>query len=177
MLMRAGAALVLVGLSACGGSTPTGPKTPPTPPPTPAATITAVGAGSIVIHPSLDPRFGFALETPMRITETTGGSADWNFARFQLFLNGKEVERNELGSDVLIAAGYGRIAANSNKVVTALFRANSDNFDRIDITLGFGDLKDSRQFTVAVAGSTFTDVTLSLTPLFAPPDGTLRAGH
>jgi len=177
-LRRAATALTLVGLSACGGGGGGGtPTTVSTPPPTPAATITAVGAGAIVIHPSLDTRFAFALETPMRITETTGGSADWNFARFQLFLSGKEVERNEIGSDVIRAAGYGRIAASSNQVVTAVFRANSDDFDRIDITLGFSDLKDARQFTVAVPGTTFTDVTVSLTPMFAPPNGTLRAGR
>ena len=146
-------------------------------PPTPAATVTSVGAGALVLHPSIDSRFGFALETPMRITETTGGTADWNFARFQLFLAGREIERNEIGSDVIRAAGFGRVAANSNQVVTALFRLNSNNFDRIDFTLGFGDLKDARQFTVAVAGSTFSGVNISLTPLFAPPDGNMRAGR
>jgi len=177
--MRAATALVLVGgLSACGGGGGGGGVTNVTaPPPTPTATITAVGNGALVIHPSLDSRFGFALETPMRITETAGGTADWNFARFQTFLAGREVERNEIGSDVIRAAGYGRVAASSNQTVTALFRINSDDFDRIDITLGFSDLKDARQFTVAVPGTTFTSVNISLIPLFAPPDGSLRAGH
>jgi hypothetical protein len=174
-LTRAGAVLLAVGLCACGSGGP--PPTVSTPPPTPAVAITAVGAGAIVVHPSLDLRFGFALETPMRLTETAGGTADWNFARFQLFLNGQEVERNEIGSDVIRAAGFSRVAARSNQVVTAIFRANSDNFDRIDITLGFSDLKDARQFTVAVPGETFTEVNVSLTPLFAPPNGKLRAGR
>ena len=111
----------------------------------------------------------------MRLTETAGGSADWNFARFQLYLAGKEVERNEIGSDAIRSAGFGRIGARSNQVVTALFRLNSDEFDRIDITLGFGDLKDSRQFTVAVPGVSFPDVNVSLSPMLAPVDGTIRA--
>lgn len=90
---------------------------------------------------------------------------------------GREVERSEIGSDVIRAAGFGRVAASSNQVVTAVFRINSDNFDRIDITLGFGDLKDARQFTVAVPGTTFTGVNISPTPLFAPADGSMRAGR
>jgi hypothetical protein len=167
---------MVIGLTACGGGTVTDPP-PVTPPPTPAATITAVGAGNLVLHPSMDPRFGFALETPMRLTETTGGSADWNFARFQLYLAGKEVERNEIGSDTIRSLGFGRIGARSNQVVTALFRLNSDDFDRIDITLGFGDLKDARQFTVTVPGSSFPDVNVSFVPMFAPVEGTLRAGR
>ena len=176
---RTGAALTLavalVGLGACGGS-PTAPPPPPPPPPTPAATITAAGSGALVIHPSLDSRFEFALETPIRLTETAGGSADWNFARFQTFLAGREVERNEVGSDVIFNAGFGRVAANSNQVVRVYFRLNSDDFDRIDITLGFGDLKDARQFTVPVPGTTFSGVNLSLVPAFAPPEGRLQAG-
>jgi len=175
LLARAGTTLVLMALFGCGGGG--GGTTPTTLPPTPAASVTAVGAGALVLHPSLDARFGFALETPMRVTETGGGTADWNFARFQTFLAGREVERNEIGSDAIRAAGFGRVAANSNQTVTALFRLNSSNFDRIDFTLGFGDLKDARQFTVAVAGSTFSSVNISLIPLFAPPDGKLRAGN
>ena len=177
---RTGAALTLavalVGLGACGGSTGPDPLPSPTPLPTPAATITAVGSGALVIHPSLDSRFEFALETPIRLTETAGGSADWNFARFQTFLAGREVERNEIGSDAIRAGGYGRVAANSNQVVTAVFRLNSDDFDRIDITLGFGDLKDARQFTVPVPGTSFSGVNISLVPMFAPPGGRLQAG-
>lgn len=174
---RTGPALTLaVALGACGGGGGvTNPPLPP-PPPTPAAAITAVGAGALVIHPSLDSRFEFALETPIRLTETAGGSADWNFARFQTFLAGREVERNEIGSDVIRNAGFGRVAASSNRVVTVVFRINSDDFDRIDITLGFGDLRDARQFTVAVPGTSFSGVTLSIVPLFAPPGGKLQAG-
>jgi hypothetical protein len=175
-LTRVGAVLLLAGLSACGGS-PTAPPLPPPPPPTPAATITAVGSGALVIHPSLDSRFEFALATPIRLTETTGGRADWNFARFQTFLAGREVERNEIGSDVIRAGGFGRVAANSNQVVTVVFRLNSDDFDRIDITLGFGDLKDARQFTVPVPGSSFDGVNISLVPMLAPPGGRLQPAN
>jgi hypothetical protein len=175
LLTGAAVLLALAGLSACGGSSNGPTPLPPTPPPTPAATIAATGSGLIVVHPSVDRRFAAALETPIRLVESTGGTADWNFARFQLFLNGREIERNEIGSDVIRAAGFGRVAGNSNQVVTAVFRINSDDFDRIDITLGFADLKDARQFTVPVAFSTFTDVTLSFVPMLAPPHGELRA--
>jgi len=173
--IRAGTLLAIVGLSACGGGGPGDPTPPVTQPATPSATIAATGSGSIVVHPSLDSRFGAALETPLRLIESAGGTADWNFARFQLFLGGREIERNEIGSDAIRAAGFGRVGANSNRVVTTLFRVNSDDFDRIDITLGFGDLKDARQFTVAVPFATFTDITLSFTPMIAPPRGELRA--
>jgi hypothetical protein len=168
---------VLVGLSACGGGDSGGPTPLPTPPPAPAATIAATGGGPIVVHPSVDARFGAALETPIRLVESTGGTADWNFARFQIFLNGREIERNEIGSDAIRTSGFGRVAANSNRVVTALFRINSDDFDRIDITLGFGDLKDARQFTVSVPFNTFPDITLSFTPMVAPARGGLRADN
>ena len=172
-LLLAAALSVLV---ACGGdgvvNTP-----PPTPPPTPAATVAATGEGALVLHPSVDARFTFALETPIRIRETTGGTADWNFARISYFLGGREIERYELGSDVIRNAGFSRIAANSNQLNSVAFRSNSDDFDRVDITLGFGDLKDARQFTVAVPFSSFTDINLSLTPLSVPADGTVRLGR
>jgi hypothetical protein len=149
--------------------------TVPTPTPPPPATITGTGAGALVLHPSLDGRFAFALETPIRIAETTGGTADWNFARISFLKGGKEIERFEVGSDVIRNAGFSRITANSNKVYSVIFRLNSDDFDRVDITLGFGDLKDARQFTVGVSG--FTDVTASLTPLSVPAEGTIRLGR
>jgi hypothetical protein len=155
---------VLLVLPGCGGGNSV--TTPPvTQPPTPAAAITTTGAGSLVLHPSLNPTFSVAMETPIRIQETAGGSADWGFARMSLVRNGVEVERIELNANDIRAAGFGRVAANSNTVYNVLFRFNSDDFDRIDITLGFSDVKDGRQFTTAVAGSTFTDVTVSLTPL------------
>jgi len=159
-------------LVACGGdgvvNTP-----PPTPPPTPAATVAATGEGALVLHPSVDARFTFALETPIRIRETTGGTADWNFARIQLFRSGVEIERNELGADVIERAGYKKITARVNQVYTPVFRFNDDNFDDARITLGFADLKDGRQFTVNVE-DTWSDISISLTPLSVPSPGTIR---
>jgi hypothetical protein len=160
---------VLVG---CGSTK--APFTPSTPPPPPAASISGVGAGALVLHPSLDGRFAFALETPIRVAETTGGAADWNFARISYFKGGTELERYELGSDVIRAAGYSRIAANSNSVYNVIFRLNSNDFDRVDITLGFGDIKDARQFTVAVPFSSFTNVNFSLTPMSVPGEGAVK---
>ena len=118
-----------------------------------------------MLHPSLDRRFTFALATPIRITESGGGTADWGFARMSIFLRGREIERTELGANAINAAGFGRIAARSNEVYRIIFRMNSDDFDRIDITLGFSDRRDGRAFTVNVPFNSFTDVNVSLTPV------------
>ena len=157
-------AMATVLLPACGKDTVVQPP-PPTPPPVPAAVVTATGAGSLVLHPSRDARFQIAMRTPIRISETAGGAADWGFARIQFFDRGREIERTELSANDIRAAGFGRIAASSNQVYTVVFRFNSDEFDRIDITLGFSDVKDARQFTVAVPGTTFTSVDLNFDPL------------
>jgi hypothetical protein len=167
------AACAVLLLASCGGGGGGSPTTPSTPPPAPAVSITAAGEGNMVIHPSLDSRFVFALETPIRITETAGGTADWNFARIQLLRKGQEVERYELGADVIERAGYKKIAARSNQLYTIAFRFNNDNFDDGAVTLGFSDLRDGRQFTVSAADN-WADVTISLTALSVPAEGTVR---
>jgi len=164
VLRRLAITTMAVGLYGCGGDTPVAPP-PPTPPPAPAAAVTATGAGAVVLHPSRDTRFAVALATPIRIAETAGGSADWGFARIQFFNRGVEVERTELTATDIRAAGYGRITASSSQVYNVVFRFNSEDFDRIDITLGFSDVKDARQFSVLVPGSTFTSVDVSFDPL------------
>src|SRR5262249_55951849 len=111
-------------------------------------------------------RFAIAMETPIRIAETAGGSADWGFARMQFIRRGVEVERTELtATDIVRSLGTNRISASSNKVQNVIFRFNSDNFDDIILTLGFSDTRDARPFTVSVNGNTFSDVNVSLTPL------------
>jgi hypothetical protein len=175
VLTQLSAAGILLYLVACGGSgNPHGPSTPPPPPPPAAASITATGDGAIVVHQSLDSRFGFSLETPIKLSETGGGTASWDFVRYQIYLAGKEVERYELGSSDIATAGFHLIGAKSSKTYTILYRQNADKFDRIDITLGFSDQKDGRQFTVAVPFSSFSDVTVSVTPMAVPPRGTIR---
>jgi hypothetical protein len=160
---------LLVGLTACGGSSPTAPSTPaPTPTPAPAAAITATGNGKLVVHPSANPTFKVALETPLRIQETGGGTANWDFARFSLIQGGKEIERGELGSDPIRSAGLSSIAARSNTTATVNFRFNSPKFDDLVITLGFTDTHTQRQFTVDVPGNSFTGVDINLTPLSLP---------
>ena len=172
LLLAIASSLVLPG---CGGGGPTTPP-PPTPPPVPAVVVTGTGEGALVLHPSNDPRFSFALETPLRIRETAGGTADWNFARISYFLGGREIERYELGSNDIRSAGVSRIGANSNQLIRVAFRNNSDDFDRVDIVLGFSDLKDARQFTVQVPFNSFSDVNISLTPLHRPAEGTPSLG-
>jgi hypothetical protein len=163
-------------LAACGGSSPSNSTPQPTPTPVPAVTITAIGEGVLTVHPSSDSRFGAALETPIRVTETTGGTASWNFARISFFLSGREIERNELGANDIATAGYSRISARSNTLYRVIFRTNSGDFDRVDITLGFSDLMDGRQFTVAVPFSSFSDVNVSFTPMSVPGAGTVKVG-
>jgi hypothetical protein len=155
----------LVSLAACGGGNPPDPVPSPTPPPAPAASITGTGSGNLVLHPSIDRRFAIAMETPIRLTETAGGAADWGFARLQVINRGVEIERTELTANDIRASGFGRIAANSNQVYNVIFRFNSDDFDRIDITLGFSDVKDARQFSLPIPFNSFADVALSFTPL------------
>jgi hypothetical protein len=160
---RLAAVVILVTLAACGGGGGGSPTAPATPPSTPAASIMASGEGTLVLHVSAVPAYAFALETPIRIRESGGGSADWNFARFSMLKDGTEVERGEIGSDVIRTAGNSPIRANSNTLYAVYFRFNSEDFDDVRITLGFGDLKDGRQFTVDVADN-WTDLNISLTP-------------
>lgn len=151
-------------LAACGGGgSPTAPVV--TQPPRPAATITGVGAGSVVLHPSLNRTYAVALQTPIRLTETSGGSASWDFARMSIVNNGVEVERTELGATDISAAGFSTIAANTNQVYNTIFRFNSNTFNAINITLGFTDKRDGRQFQVSVPFGSFSGVQASLTPL------------
>jgi hypothetical protein len=74
---------------------------------------------------------------------------------------------------VIERAGYKKIAARSNQPYTIAFRFNNEDFDDGAVTLGFSDLKDGRQFTVSAADN-WADVTISLTPLSVPAEGTVR---
>jgi hypothetical protein len=148
-------------LTACGDKVV---PRPPPPPPPPGASLSATGEGNLVVHPSINPAYAVALETPIRVSETAGGSANWNYARMALFMNGSEIERSELGSASIQAAGFGRINARSSQVYRLIFRFNSVEFDRVDITLGFGDVKDGREITLPVSLQTFDDVELDFTP-------------
>src|SRR5262245_45809049 len=103
--------VVLALASACSGS-----AAAPTPP-APAAAVQGLGEGSLILHPSADARFGIAIDFPVRVRETAGGSAGWNFARLSLILRGAEIERNELGHDALVAAGIQNVMANSSQLV------------------------------------------------------------
>ena len=175
-LPGAAAITLLLMLNACGGGGSGSPTPIPTPTPVPSATVTSTGEGFLVLHPSADSRFFFALETPIRVTETTGGTADWNFARISFFRNGRENERFELGADVIERAGFKRINPRSSQLVNVAFRNNDENFDRVDITLGFSDIRDGRQFTVDVPFSSFSGINLSLVPISVPFGGEVKVG-
>jgi hypothetical protein len=167
---------VALSLGACGGDGGGTPPTLSTPPPTPSAAVTASGNGAIVIHPSAAPAWFFALEMPVRLQETGGGTADWNYARLALFQGGAETERAEIGSDLIIQGGAGRLNPNSNAAHTLVFRINSDEFDDIQLEFGFSDVNHGSQFTRIIDLDTFTDVTVSLVPLSVPQQGRIEIG-
>jgi hypothetical protein len=157
---------LLAGCGSSGGSTASPSVVPLAT--APAAAVTASGAGALVVHPSIDPRYMIALETPIRMTENGGGTADWGFARMSLFLHGVEIERSEMSATEIQAKGWGHMTANSSASHTVVFRFNADDFDGIVMTLGFTDARDGRAFNVDVSGSTFTDVGMSFTPMSLP---------
>lgn len=159
--------LAMMAAVGCGGGSSSSPTPVVVATPTPAAAaIAGTANGALVLHPSLNPTFAIAMETPIRIRETGGGTADWNFARMAFFLNGREIERVEAGADTIRAAGATRITPSANSAYNLVFRFNSDDFDRIDLILGFSDVNTGRQFTVAVDTNAFTDVNFSLNPMF-----------
>ena len=167
---------LLAVLTACGGSSGgcggglTCVSSPTPPPPPPAANVTATGDGNLVLHPSIDPKFKVTLETPLKIQETAGGTANWDYARFSILQGGKEIERVELGSTPIHNGGYSTIAAKSTVSAKVLFRFNSPTFDDLVITLGFTDVNTKRQFTVTVPFNSFAGVLIGLDPKFLPAD-------
>lgn len=160
--------LAMAGLVACGGggSSPTTPTVAATP--APGVTIEGSGNGSLTIHPSASSGFAVAIEVPIRIRETGGGTANWNWARLSLYRNGVEIERKEIGSDVIAGAGINQITARQDQNYRLTYRFNSSNFDIFTVTLGFSDMKDARQFTTQIPNTSFSGVNLSLTPLDRP---------
>lgn len=169
------AGTVCVGLTACGGgSGSSSPTAPSTPAPTPAATVEASGAGYLTLHPSRYTTWAAAVETPVRIRETAGGTCDWNWARLSVYRGGVEIERSEVGADAIREAGFTRIAARSDEAYTLIFRVNASDFDRWDVTLGFADIRDGRQFEAQVPFSSFSGLDLSFVPLSVPSTGAVR---
>jgi len=166
------AAIVLVAsaLAACGDSnTGPDPLPPPLPPPpTPSAAVQIEGDGDIVLHPSAVATHTVAVVFPLRFTETGGGTATWNFLRASYFLNGQEIERSEQGANVIRAAGYSDIAANSTTEVDVVTRLNTDNFDRVELLAGFSDKKDGRVFDVAIPFASFDSVVFNPIPTALP---------
>lgn len=156
-------------LAGCGDDTPTTP-TPPPAPVVPSASIDAEGFGNLAIHPSADPGHLFAFEFPLQLTESSGGTAIWNYMRGSLFLNGVEIERHEIGATEIRAAGFRDVAANSTTRVRGYLRFNRTDFDDIALLLGFIDKKDSRRFEESVDFSSFDGVVVDPTPA-AIPDG------
>jgi len=164
------AAGLLVMLAACNGGSNGNPPTQPTP--DPAAVVGATGDGLLVIHPSALGA-NFALEVPIRITETGGGTADWTSARITfLAADGQEIARRELTADDIAAGGFTRIAARQDESYVLVFQINNTEFDDLTLTLRFVDRRDGELIVVDVPGTTFDGVDISLEPLNRP-----EAGH
>jgi hypothetical protein len=169
---------LLVGLPGCGGggsnanvAAPTPPTQPPAPP---AAAMTVTAAGKLVVHPSADPKFAIALETPLELRETGGGPAVWAYARLSLFKGGNEIERNDFGASDLRAEGVSQIAPNSSHTYALIFRFNASDFDAVTVTLGFQDANTGNRLTVDVPFDSFPGVDINLTPMSLPHDRAVR---
>lgn len=118
------------------------------------------------------PGANFAIEVPVRIRETGGGTADWTSARLILFsATGQEIGRRELTADDIAAAGFTRIAARQDEAYVMVFQISNTEFDDLTLTLRFGDRSDGGIVTVEVLGSTFDGVDISLEPLNRPGPG------
>jgi hypothetical protein len=170
MLAAAATVVAMGSLVACGGggSSSTAPTVVSTPTPS-AAAVTASGAGYVVVHPSKYSTWTYAIETPIRIRESGGGRAKWNFARVSMVRGGREIERAEIGADILASPpDWSNITANQNTTYNLIYRFNSNNFDRIDVTLGFTDVNSGRQFTVDLPFGSFSGVDISLVAMSEP---------
>ena len=172
LVAACGAAMLM---PACGGDSGGGPDPLPTPTPIPAAAVTSMGNGALVVHPSANPAWGVSLEVPITIQETGGGTATWNFARLSLWRNGVELERGEIGADVIASPpSWADITARQSESYIMVFGFNTDDFDLITLTLGFSDKRDGRQFESNVPFESFTEVLISLEPLSRPTQSVHR---
>jgi len=141
------------------------------PPPTPSASVEVSGNGDLVIHPSIDPTFCCTTEFPIRLRETAGGTAVWNFFRVSYLLNGAEIERSEQGSTPIREAGFRNIGANSTNEAVVFIRTNATEFDDVEIMLGFSDTKDGRQFEQRLTLGAFSGVLIDVIPAVLPSEG------
>ena len=167
-VLAAASILALAVLIGCGDDTPSTPTPPPPAPVVPSAAVDVTGNGNIAIHPSAVATHMFAIEFPLELRETSGGTAIWNFARVSLLQNGVQIERSELGATDIREAGYRDIAANSTTAVRAILRFNRSDFDDLIFLLGFIDNKDGRKFEVSVDGPSFDGIVIDVTPAVIP---------
>src|SRR5438874_5353547 len=99
-------------LQACGGGGGGGTTTPsaPTGPSQANIVVTQTAQAQVCISPLAS--FNLRLAIPVRITESAGMAANFNFIRLQLLRGGVEIERQEVGSTSIIAGlGSNRLSA------------------------------------------------------------------
>jgi hypothetical protein len=162
--LRALAAIVLVllvgMLPSCGKST-TGPTT--------TSTTVPAGPGRVAVsQPStaqlcFSPRsaFFFRLRLPVRFVESGGAGVNVNFVRFSLLRGATEVERNEVTSADLTAAGAQRVGANATVNATLSFDFNADPDTWDDVRFEFSFTDDRGNNSTATMGD-ITNLVLSL---------------
>ena len=176
-LLVVAAVAAVTGLVACGGGGSSSPTTPstPAPTPTPNASVTVSGSGMLVIHPSKYSTWLYTIELPVRVRETGGGKAKWNYARLQLLRRGSQIERAEIGADILTAPpDVSNILPSSDMNIRLYFRLNHADFDDVRLTLNFTDVNTLRELTAEVPLSSFSGVDTSLVAASRPAPAVIR---
>jgi len=134
------ASLALAGLAACGGGgggSSTAP-TAPTGPSQASIVVTQTGQAQVCVSPLAS--YNLRLAIPIRVTESAGMGASFNFIRLQLMRGGVEVEREEVGATSIIAGlGSNRLAASGTIQAPLRIDFNSSNFDNFNLLFNFTD--------------------------------------
>ena len=110
------------------------------------------------------------MKYPIRVRETGGGTATWNFFRVTYFKNSRQVERYELTANDIRSAGYSDIVAHSDKIISITARTNvrADDFDDFQLLAGFTDKKDGAVQQKEIRLSGFDGVRVDRTPALLP---------
>ncbi len=128
--------LAMTGLPACGGggtSTPT-----PVGPSQANIVVTQTSQAQVCLSPLAS--FNLRLAIPIRITESAGLGANFNFVRLQLLRGGVEIERQEIGASSITAGlGTNRVAANATINAPLRMDFNTSNFDNFNLLFNFTD--------------------------------------
>jgi hypothetical protein len=122
------AGLLVVPFAACGGGGGGGTTTGPSQPTGPSRANITVTCGSYSLSLSPLAGFNYRISFPCTITEAAGLGANLNFVRASFTLGGVEIERQEIGSNVIIAVnGSNRLPASGRLQGNFIFDFNAGN--------------------------------------------------